>query len=495
MLKRKWIDQQKQFCAEEEYCDAFYARSEMESTKKGFQVPKIEQHYRYSENDLDIIDDIELPVHRLTGDVRQQYLKYLEKVLQKNYEQWMETADNCVIYTPNDVENCAKIIEMKAAQSSMIVSLYRRFVVKIIHEIKKETNDTILNRNFMEVPYEKVAENKKQTKTIGTQTESWTKKRKISQQQENEFNTPSPLPTTPQSLEDKIKLFERKFNLNTSFEFENRKSDKKAINSPTSSTTPTPFMTPASTVTTPSINNSIILKQNDKIEAELAEMFHSENGNNIFDECENQIQINAIIGEIEKFDGNTSKNTMKLIDDKSLSNSPQNLELFGANSESIAKSATLSSNSIENQLKKSIWPCELHMQTLKLRETLINIADKNILQYEKIKRKFIDLFGENDDESCYDNVDELGPYSPSDELNEIILASCRHRIAKWVVNGLMQPLNDGLIANRFLFKKLAKHIAESIIFIDQYPNEKFIKKFIVDYFCNHTMIQSSDDIT
>lgn len=50
------------------------------------------------------------------------------------------------------------------------------------------------------------------------------------------------------------------------------------------------------------------------------------------------------------------------------------------------------------------------------------------------------------------------------------MSSCKKRIAPWIVKHL-KPMNDELIENRFLFKKVAKHIAEKVILQDQYPGE------------------------
>lgn len=58
----------------------------------------------------------------------------------------------------------------------------------------------------------------------------------------------------------------------------------------------------------------------------------------------------------------------------------------------------------------------------------------------------------------------------------------------------MRPMKEGLIANRYLFKKLAKHIAEGIILLDQYPDETLVKDYINEYFCRHRAIQNLDDI-
>lgn len=51
-----------------------------------------------------------------------------------------------------------------------------------------------------------------------------------------------------------------------------------------------------------------------------------------------------------------------------------------------------------NELKNSIWPCELHMQRLKLRKALLEKADKGFRYSEKLRRKFEDLFGPEDDD-------------------------------------------------------------------------------------------------
>lgn len=60
--------------------------------------------------------------------------------------------------------------------------------------------------------------------------------------------------------------------------------------------------------------------------------------------------------------------------------------------------------------------------------------------------------------------------SPTIELDEILMSSCKKRIAPWIVKHL-KPMSDGLIENRFLFKKVARHIAEKVILHDQYPGE------------------------
>lgn len=232
----------------------------------------------------------------------------------------------------------------------------------------------------------------------------------------------------------------------------------------------------------PKSENEIIV-QDDQIMRELEAMFETGNDANIFDSCENRVQINAIINEIEKFDPTKiheqSFSTRKLPTEQVLEaqqavpklQSPK-YEFDDAHNNSwlVSKqySKLGSSEDKTADLKKSLWPCEFHMQKTKLRDLLSNIADMNYQRYERIRARFVILFGEYEEDE-----DELGPYSPSIELNEVLVSSCRQRIAKWVVQALMKPLDDGLIANRFLFKRLAKHVADSIIFANQYPGKQF----------------------
>lgn len=60
-----------------------------------------------------------------------------------------------------------------------------------------------------------------------------------------------------------------------------------------------------------------------------------------------------------------------------------------------------------NELKNSIWPCEYHMQRLKLRKALMKTADRGFRYSEKLRQKFEDLFGPEDDD---DDDNSFAPY-------------------------------------------------------------------------------------
>lgn len=162
-------------------------------------------------------------------------------------------------------------------------------------------------------------------------------------------------------------------------------------------------------------------------------------------------------------------------------------------------------------LSKSIWPCELFMQKRTLSESLARLLEEDLRWHDIMKWKFLQLFGEDSD-------DEFTPCSPSIELNEVLMGSCIRRISPWIVKHLMKPMRDGLIGNRFLFKKLAKHLARSIIMENQYPgndfrigivvgilkmniyiflihlDESLIRNYVENFFCLHQAVMSLDDL-
>lgn len=208
----------------------------------------------------------------------------------------------------------------------------------------------------------------------------------------------------------------------------------------------------------------------DEILKELEAMFEPEDdATDIFEWNQEQQQVKAIISEIEQATVIKSEQAGDAGVEPTSLPSPQ-IDIKLEPVEMDPQSSTMPSSALANRedLRRSMWPCELHMQRMRLRNLLVRIADDDYRRYEALQSRFVTLFGEDDGEE-----QDLGPYSPSIELNEVLLASCRQRIARWVVQALMGPLKDGLIANRYLFKKLAKRLAENIIYLDQYPGKLF----------------------
>ncbi|XP_065084907.1 uncharacterized protein LOC135715607 [Ochlerotatus camptorhynchus] len=541
MPKQKWTTSGKQYCAEPEHdpYELLYRKSDIfyeYLNDAPCKVPNVEEHLADPMELLETIDSIDLPAHRLTGKVRLQYLNFLEKLLENNYDAWSSTVEpyESVTFTPDEVKRCAASIEMKAVQSCMIMSLYRNYVLKLISQIRKETKEVSLHPTLINMKFTpKII--KKECSHVAVQTDPYEEPYSIQANMVNflESNDLPLLDVPAMSLDEKIRNFERKMQL-TSPELRAKKSKReksrrkersRSRNRDRSSSHMErkdnscyslhhegednlkdqqrkpidTLMSPITKLPEPGNDGA----QDDQIMRELEAMFETGDNGNIFDSCENQVQINAIINEIEKFEPTNacehSSSTRKPPNQQILEVQQEILELQSPKYDfddahtgllvSKEYSKLGSSEEKKADLKKSLWPCELHMQKTKLRELLSNIADMNYLRYERIRARFVIFFGEYEEEE-----DELGPYSPSIELNEILVSSCRQRIAKWVVQALMKPLNDGLIANRFLFKRLAKHVADNIIYLNQYPDQRFIKNYVVDYFCTHTFISSVEDM-
>lgn len=548
MPKQKWGS--KLYCAEPEGdpFESWYRKSDVfldYMNEAPCKVPKVEDQVADPVEALETIDSIDLPAHRLTGKVRCQYLGFLEKLLESNYESWAGTVESYenVTFSMDEVKRCAESIEMKAVQSCMIVSLYRNYILKVISQIRKETKESNLHPNLINMKFTP-KKLKKESCNVSVQTEL------------AELNK-SPEPQTPpslvlselplldipvMSLDEKIRNFEKKLHVispkihtNTRGKTEHQKKnnlkewrksssrDRPVSHRPKVSTrvmvpqVETHNKTPESSqclplqvaeipaISIPSNDvNMVVPKppiasaEDDQIMRELEAMFETGDDGNIFDSCENQVQINAIINEIEKFDPPNVSELPKTVDTQppqEIMHPPSPSFNYPINSNdptslNISKDFKQNADGKKADLKKSIWPCEFHMQKMKLRDLLSYIADNNYLKYERIRARFIILFGEYEQEE-----DELGPYSPSIELNDVLIVSCRQRIAKWVVQALMKPLKDGLIGNRFLFKRLAKHLADSITYLNQYPDQRYIKNYVVDFFCTHPAVLSLEDMS
>jgi hypothetical protein len=227
----------------------------------------------------------------------------------------------------------------------------------------------------------------------------------------------------------------------------------------------------------PSLTPSAEKLEKDNLEMELQQIFKHDN--DLFDECEEN-EYKSVIKEIESYktDGKTPEQ-----------------EAFPGKVQGKTKKVEKPKNEL-SKLKNSVWPYQLYLQKMKLRDKLTEIADKSFAKLEKVKKKFDRLFGpsEDDDE---DNCDVLlGPYSPSIDLNdEVLLASCKKCTAEWIVERLMIHFKAGKIASKDLFKKLAKYLSTNILHCTQFPDALFVKLYIENYFDQVKYINSEENIT
>jgi len=145
----------------------------------------------------------------------------------------------------------------------------------------------------------------------------------------------------------------------------------------------------------------------------------------------------------------------------------------------------------EVDLRQSRWPCELYAQRRRLNACLVRLLEADWRCEDRLRYKFRLFFGEDSEDEFATQIS-----SPSiDLVDEVLLASCVLRIRPWIVRYLMSPLEEGLIANRFLFKKLAKMLAHSIVMVNPYCSEQQIKKAVEQLFCLRPRgVQSAYDL-
>ncbi|EGK97060.1 AGAP012993-PA [Anopheles gambiae str. PEST] len=496
MLKRKWSN--KQYCGDVESnpFEFAYRGSVFDPYKKDSnKVPTVEEQSRLSAaaaDAEDLIEDIPLPAHRLSAKVRQQYLYYLERVLRKNYHTWLSSysghpGDNP--FSDGELRQCAETIEMRAVQSCMITSLYQNFILQKIGEIRKQTTLGLIHPNLTDVKFQPAYVKREQCH-VGVQTDCG--------EASESFAFPNatvPMLNLPEiSLEEKMELFHRKHSTSEHSSYA-ESSTKRSVqkHEPIAHTTPVQ-MSNSVPLTVDGPTGSMMEgprprndAMDDAILKELQAMFEpaDEDEVNIFEWSEDQAQVKAIINEIESVEPTQAQGQYGSSRAAPASPALDRKALLPDRSPRVGPGAQQPPD-----LRCSMWPCELHRQRMRLRNLLVKLAEDNYRRYERlVQTQFVTLFGADDGEE-----QDLGPYSPSIELNEVLVSSCRQRIAKWVVQALMRPLNDGLIGNRFLFKKLAKRLADGIIYQNQYPDKKFIRKYVDEYFCSHAQIKSIEDI-
>lgn len=112
---------------------------------------------------------------------------------------------------------------------------------------------------------------------------------------------------------------------------------------------------------------------------------------------------------------------------------------------------------------RGIWFVERVHQVSKLEAKMMELSMKNYRKHGRICAKFIELFGDPDEEEM------AMPESPI--RIEEHLTACKERIAPWVVKYLMPYYTKRIIDNRLLFKTVAKHIADMLIIENTFPGE------------------------
>ncbi|XP_050341731.1 uncharacterized protein LOC126767945 [Bactrocera neohumeralis] len=501
---------------------------------------------------------------RLTDMVRKHYCNYLEKQLIENIHAWRANITEKYDAVSNSelpiekaaLQECCRMLEDRALKSCMHARRYQRTMLKIIAEVRRNTQENRLEGKL--------------TKFIDANEDSWllcSRKAKATQTDESMFlfdydpkssttEAPNNICSTPSglSLEQKIEMFQNRLNQETvakvaathkmcrpktsrrtplklsknhrstqssynkiSLDISGREQNQKSLgegsklkltrdnSKMTHDTSPTKLkevtemsicsITNNCTPTMQLNADSIGLEQDDEIAKELDQLFSEEKseleellGLNSNSEVDDP-QVRSVLEEIKsatlghdlKQNSNEHQQTI---------NSPSDNEASPINVDSSPQqhvSLPCHTERPVSNMRHSLWPCELYMQRRRLSESLSRLLEEDFRWHDLIKWKFQKIFGDDSD-------DEFATCSPSIELNEVLICSCIRRISPWMVKHLMKPMRAGLISNRFLFKKLAKRLAHSIVLENQYPDERFIKHAVEEYFCLHQAVVNMEDL-
>ncbi|XP_034116988.2 uncharacterized protein LOC117576385 [Drosophila albomicans] len=383
----------------------------------------------------------------LTDVVRDQYVRYLERQLEENVCVWSSASRNH--HKPSAwscIEHSLKTLETRAIKACQAAQLYQRAMVKMIAAVRRNTQECRLADALFEHmqrqqieqdnDYDDVEDvamkSRQQFVDKSTQTAALIEGMPNGEGEHNEDDN-----YTSYTLCQKIDLFQSRL-----VEHETKQQQQQSelqVNGKQ------PMASPASSI-------------EDTVSQELAKLFDDE-----------PTDLNALFGiEIEA-------NTDELKEFKETTTPQQK----PTTSPDYTLPLPAHSNNQQVDLRHSRWPCELYAQRRRLNACLVRLLDADWRCEDALRYKFHMLFGEDSDDEFATEIS-----SPSiDLVDEVLLASCILRIRPWIVHHLMRPLQEGLIANRFLFKKLAKMLANNIVLINPYSSERQVKQAVEQLFC------------
>ncbi|XP_064550035.1 uncharacterized protein LOC135436381 [Drosophila montana] len=374
----------------------------------------------------------------LTEVVREQYVRYLERQLQENVCVWAGASRNH--HKPTAwacIAHSVKALESHAIKACQAAQLYQRAMVKMIAAVRRNTQECRLaDALFNQMQQQQIVEDTTTAKAPKANpgivhapqqlVDKATQTTSVPNDEQNDNYT-------SYTLSQKIDLFQSQL-----AELECKKQLPAEFNGNERPATP-------------------MSSTEDEVAQELAKLFDDE-----------PTDLNAIFGlEIE-----TTEGTDQLQKPLATAAQPKALP-------SPATPLTVPYSKSFSDLRNSPWPCELYAQRRRLNACLVRLLDADWRCEDALRYKFHTLFGEDSDDEFATHIT-----SPSiDLVDEVLLASCILRIRPWIVRHLMRPLQEGLIANRFLFKKVAKMLANNIVLINPYASERQVKQAVEHMFC------------
>ncbi|XP_034836047.1 uncharacterized protein [Maniola hyperantus] len=411
--------------------------------------------------------------HLLISKVRKHYMEYLIKLLSVNYENNQKLL-NKNIYLPSAIWRCAKMIEMSAAQGSMVVQLYRKSITDVIKGLKNATSKGSLYRKLYECLHY-APENEKKVQATLSRSKDCT------------------CPCSCKKRKKVKRVSESPTDINKNVGFPNNNTILAPIpnNIVIQPQADLSMVKHNSSSPMPNIRASIEMPDSDELTQQLDKLFQGEdNDDDLFDSALCMTDNSKISDE----------STMLTTIESQQVNMPiqqENQEPLKCLDERLAllsgilvnNTETSTQDPVNNSIKKSNprptkWLCEEYFQKVKLYELLDQIRDCDRNKFTRVKDRLLDLFG--------DDSDDEGVVSPLEESPDFV-ASCKERIAPWVVKILTPYYVKGRIRGKNLFKSLAKHLIRLIYQCSKYPQEYEVQSFVKDFLDTHKMIRCEAD--
>ncbi|CAH1636028.1 unnamed protein product [Spodoptera littoralis] len=445
----------------------------------------VEQFLLEDESNTMPLPDIESDPQLLISKVRKYYMEYIIRLLSTNYETHQKLV-NKNIYLPSAIWRCAKKLEATAAQACMVVQIYRKNIISVIEELKRDTNKGKLNKKLYNC-LNKPPENSKKTQTPSTFINNNCQCAYSKRKRHGMSESPKNFEKQMSNISDKI--------INN--------GNSMSTTTYVSINTPCPMQTESETVTqvTSSTTMPMLSKRmsvesqdSDELMMQLEKLFQGDTNddNDLFDSAllfesktetvqEDHTKISSNV-----VDSNLNNNQDSIIENHAAQIKSLDERLANLAGLLVANDLPVQKTEVQKQRRRvtSKWICEEYFLKQKLHDLLDQIGDRDRKELEKIKQKFVQLFGADSDE------EEI--LSPLDETNEFI-TSCKERIAPWVVKLLTPYYVKGHIKGKSIFKALAKHLIRLIYQCSRYPEQYEVTSFVSDFLKNHKTIRCEAD--
>ncbi|XP_014482576.1 PREDICTED: uncharacterized protein LOC106748501 [Dinoponera quadriceps] len=444
---------------------------------------------------------------RLTEMVRAVYLSNLHKCLLSNYITCYERNDE----DPSAiVKRCADQMELNAVRLALEANLYRKTMLKMIADIKSHTVNKKVYKKlliFLEAPKEKidvfVQTDDKCVDLHGTDN---IQSVCITSNSEEMLRTTSPIVnssnfngneniTRDVNNEMDVQMSCDEDTLKEVFNDASQKTEDKSDSRVTADANAKGNEDENSQDSILQHMEDMFCESDDSSDlTKLIEKYSGVSKANIDREI-NEICLNATGPSIMSQSNKVSTVTNN-ISGAAIRNMSEGKVSYSRYKEMRSKRANVPNESDESEINdvrdtkqkeriNAVWLVERVHQVSKLKTIMTELSMTNYRRHGMLKEKFLQLFGESDEE-------EMMPDSPI--CIEEHLSACKERIAPWIVKYLMPFYKKRKIKDRQLFKAVAKYIADMLIIKDTFPERECVSTYINNYFKNKKCIKTKQDI-